>query len=73
MNRTAISQTSAIVTAVCAAAFLLLAVFTAMQHEKGWITASCAGAALASLLVTNIQLRILHKRKEKDAESQPPA
>ena len=69
-----VSQASAVVTAVCAAAFLGLAVFTAMAHEKPWIVGACAACALGSIVLTNFQLQIVHTRKAaKDAETAPPA
>ena len=69
-----VSQASAVVTAVCAAAFLGLAVVTAMAHEKPWIVGTCAAAALGSIVLTNFQLRVMHARKAaQDAGVSPPA
>ena len=72
MSSAPVSQASAIVTAVCAAAFLGLAVVTAMAHEPSWIIATCSAAALASIVLTNYQLRILHARKTAQAQDAAP-
>jgi hypothetical protein len=62
-----------IVTAVCAGGFLILAVVTAMAHEKQVIVGTCAAFALGSIVLTNLQLQAQHARKAKDAEDTPPA
>jgi hypothetical protein len=62
-----------IVTGVCAGGFLLLAVLTAMAHEKSWVIATCAAFALGSIVLTNLQLQARHAQQAKDAaETKPP-
>ncbi|HTK34728.1 MAG TPA: hypothetical protein VL358_05495 [Caulobacteraceae bacterium] len=61
-----------IVTAICAGGFLILAVASAMAHEKSIVTGACAAFALGSIVLTNLQLQAQHARKAKNAQSAPP-
>lgn len=72
MSPPPVTKFGAIATAVCAAAFLGLTVVTAMAHERPLITGTCAAFALGSVVLTNLQRRVLHDRKTQDAKGAPP-
>jgi fructose-1-phosphate kinase PfkB-like protein len=73
MKSLPVTKYGPIVSAVCAGGFLILAVLTAMAHEKSWVIAVCAAFALGSIVLTNLQLQARHAQQAKDADSKPPA